>query len=133
VAEAINIDCHLEVRNGHRYIERITEIVPIRDRRYPSEIYTELSTDEKLKLDRIEYMHRITDRTLFTTVNLVEFRDGRYIFANMPSDATISKIERMLTADEKKSFYEELAIMKKMSEEYRFGKGGDDDGESAVS
>lgn len=123
VAETINIDCHMEVKDGHRYIERITEIIPIRDRRYPSEIYTELSVDEKLKLDRIEYMHRTTDRTLFTTVNLVEFRDGRYIFTNMPSKATLKKIEAMLDDHEVEAFYNELEVMKSLNEFYGDEKG----------
>ncbi len=128
VAETINIDCHMEVRDGHRYIERITEIIPIRDRRYPSEIYTELSIDEKLKMDQMEYMHRITDRTLFTTVNLVEFRDGRYVFVNMPSDETLKKIESMLNTDEKECFYEEIETMKRISKDYHFERGVLDNG-----
>ncbi len=128
VAETINIDCHMEVRDGHRYIERITEIIPIRDRRYPSEIYTELSIDERLKLDQMEYMHRITDRTLFTTVNLVEFRDGRYVFVNMPSDETLKKIESMLNNDEKECFYEEIETMKRISKEYHFERSVLDNG-----
>lgn len=128
VAETINIDCHMEVRNGRRYIERITEIIPIRDRRYPSEIYTELSIDEKLKLDQMEYMHRTTDRVLFTAVNIVEFRDGRYVFVNMPSDKTLQKLEGMLNIDERECFYEEIEAMKRISKEYHFERSVSDNG-----
>lgn len=128
VAETINIDCHMEVRDGHRYIERITEIIPIRDRRYPSEIHTELDIDEKLKLDHMEYMHRTTDRTLFTAVNLVEFHDGRYVFSNMPSEATLKKIEDMLSNDEIEEFYKELEFMKQLNEVYEYKRGDEESG-----
>lgn len=32
VADAVNIDCHLIEVNGNRYIERITEIIPNKDK-----------------------------------------------------------------------------------------------------
>lgn len=128
VADTINIDCHMEVRDGHRFIERITEIIPIRDRRYPSEICTEFSSDERLKLDQMEYMHRATDRTLFTTVNLVEYKDGKYVFTNMPSVATLKKIEAMLSSREIDAFYKELEFMKQLNDEYEYKKGDEEDG-----
>lgn len=35
IATSLNIDIHLERKRGHRFIGRVTEIIPIRDRSYP--------------------------------------------------------------------------------------------------
>jgi len=114
VANVINIDIHLEKdKYGNRYIERISEIIPIRDRRYPSEINTELSIDEKLKLDQMEYFRRTTDRELFTTVNIMEYRDGEYVYTHDISPELHDKIYKTLSVEEESSFIEELNAIKK--------------------
>lgn len=124
-AETINFNCHMEVKDGHRYIERITEIVPVRDRRYPSEINPELPTDLKFKLDGIEYMHRMTDRRLFECRNIVEYHDGRYKLVNMPGTESVKRIRMLLTEQESGQFTADINKMIELSENtIWYGEGG---------
>ena len=102
VARAINIDVHMENIRGHRFMSRITEIIPINDRRYPSELPANenLSLNDKLALDTIENQRRITDRALFTTKDLVVFENGRYVFKEYPSKELLDHIFNSLTEGE---------------------------------
>lgn len=53
IASSLNIDIHLERKRGKRFIGRVTEIIPIRDRRYPVDNLTEsgtISHEDLLKL-----------------------------------------------------------------------------------
>ena len=102
VARAINIDVHMENIRGHRFMSRITEIIPINDRRYPSElpVNENLSLNDKLALDTIENQRRITDRALFTTKDLVVFENGRYVFKEYPSKELLDHIFNSLTEGE---------------------------------
>lgn len=99
VARAINIDIHMEAIRGHRFCSRITEIIPINDRRYPSELPGNaiLPTSEKLMLDSIENHKRTTDRALFETRDLVVFENGKYVFKCMPSEELMQHIYNSLT------------------------------------
>ena len=106
----------MEVMNGHRYIERITEIIPIRDRRYPSELNPDLPVDLKLKIDQIEYMHRVTDRRLFETKNIIEYHNGKYKLVNMPSKETLQRINQLLTEKEAAEFAADIEKMIELSE-----------------
>lgn len=114
VARAINIDVHMEAVRGHRYCARITEIVPINDRRYPSELpeNESLSINDKLTIDTIEHQRRITDRSLFETRDLVVFEDGEYKFKTLPSDELMQHIFNSLTESEVEICRSELESLK---------------------
>lgn len=140
VAKIINFDFHMEKEGTHRFCQHLTEIVPIRDRRYPSEILrdkhngkivafsseesTTASTcfadghepqtyEEELALDTMEYQRRITDRTLYSTRDIVVFEDGKYKVKNLPTEFTLNKIRKNLTAEERVQFEEDLENLKK--------------------
>ena len=98
-SKVLMIDCHLVNIKGKRYIERITEIVPITDRDYPSD-----KQDTAFEENTLEYYKRTTDRELFTTVNLVEWRDGKFVLTNMPSENMIKDIKSRLTVEEEAEF-----------------------------
>lgn len=102
VARAVNIDIHMESIRGKRFCSRITEIIPINDRRYPSERPENegLSIEEKLKIDTLENQKRITDRALFETRDLVVFEEGRYVFKSLPSGELMEHIYNSLTEKE---------------------------------
>lgn len=79
VVDTIRIDVHLEKDiSGHRYIERITEIIPG------------------------EY----TANGQFQLRNLMEYRDGVYVQCEDFSEQTKKEIVRHLTKKEKEEFYE---------------------------
>lgn len=83
VASVINFDIHLrKEQDGRRYIERITECIPLtEDEQYPAEWKNAGSLEEKLErfMDAsAEYFRRSTDRKLFAYRNVIEFRNGKY-------------------------------------------------------
>ncbi|MCR5792016.1 MAG: Flp pilus assembly complex ATPase component TadA [Lachnospiraceae bacterium] len=78
VVEAINIDIHLRKdKSGHRYIERINEIVPI---------------DAKAG----EKPYKIS--------TLVAFEQGRYVWKEQLSDASVEEMLHFLSDEEKEQF-----------------------------
>ncbi len=107
VARAINIDFHMESVGGHRFCSRISEIIPIEDTRYPSELpeNMNLSLDEKIKLDTIENYRRKTDRAVYTSRDLVVYENGKYVFKSLPSKRLMEKIQMNLKSDEQKELF----------------------------
>ena len=114
VARAINIDIHMEQVRGHRFCSRITEIIPINDRRYPSEMpqNKDLTIEEKLQLDTIENQKRVTDRALFETRDLVVFENGKYVFKCLPSSDLMEHMFNSLTTGEVTKCINELESLK---------------------
>ena len=112
VARAINIDIHMEKVRGHRFCSRITEIIPINDRRYPSEHEEnkDKALSDKALLDSMESYKRVTDRQLFETKDLVVWEDGKYVFKSMPSEALMERIFTALPKDEIEKCKKEFVI-----------------------
>lgn len=132
IAESLNIDIHLTRKKGKRFIERVTEIIPITDRSYP---YDELSKkggadaveDADLKREDIinenEYRKRMTDRILFTSIDLVKFNEEkqRYELINLPTEHRMESIRENLNIEEEKEMEKEFSdivlLDKKQKEE----------------
>lgn len=73
VIDVIKVDCHLDYDVlGNRYIERITEIVPLDSVPYPDRNPNEPLEEYKVRLDK-EYYTRVTDRSTFTTRDVLVF------------------------------------------------------------
>lgn len=108
-AEILNIDIHLENQKGMRYMSRITEIIPTKATKYPTEVNKEATADD----DRREYYKRQTDRELFTCVNLVEFHDGEFVLKNLPSAKMQEDIRKRLSPEEEKLFVKDMEELKK--------------------
>ncbi len=94
VVKAINIDIHMENIGGHRYISRITEIVPAEDKDYPV----------KFLPAALEYFQRNTDRKAYKTVDIVGFENGKYILKNSFSKRASNRILMNLTEGEREEF-----------------------------
>jgi len=84
VVSVLDFDIHLAKDvDGHRYIERITEIIGMD----MDEPYQDLWKTEKDSLRSTmlfqsttqQYYERMTDRKSFSTRNIIEYRNGRYI------------------------------------------------------
>ena len=134
VADVVNIDCHLVNVKGNRHIERITEIIPIKDREYPSssmkETYCEgRKEDAELKalLDAPEYMRRVTDPELFEVKDILRwepvtdangkqlyneygFEIGKFILVNGFSEKMKEEIMTKLTKAEETEFLHDLEM-----------------------
>ena len=138
VADVVNIDCNLINVKGNRHIERITEIIPIKEREYPSSqvnSYTaNLKETAELKtfLDAPEYMRRVTDPELFTVQDLVRwepledsegkqvydengFEKGRFELVHEFSEQMKTEIMSKLTTAEEKEFLRDIDMCNKVS------------------
>lgn len=120
VVDVINFDIHLgKSVDGHRYIERITEIIP-------STIYSpyphdykdkkNLSQKEEAFLENMQtFFERMTDRKVFETRDIIRFENGRYRIVGSLSSHSINEISKNLDT-------EELALFENF---VRYRAGGD--------
>lgn len=106
VSEVVNFDIHMSKDiSGHRYIERITEIIPVESSDYP-EITSNNGTttlDGFFNVAR-EYFIRMTDRKIFKTNDIVVYDNGAYRACNPPSNVQINSIIKNLTNEEQTEF-----------------------------
>ena len=87
VVQVLNFDIHLTKDfRGKRYVERITECIPIEEKNE----YTFDHRNEKTlegKFDKFfdnatHYFEKITDRQLYIHRNILEYVDGEYVVTN---------------------------------------------------
>ncbi len=87
VVQVLNFDIHLTKDfRGKRYVERITECIPIEEKNEYTFDHRKEKTLEG-KFDKFfdnatHYFEKITDRKLFTYRNILEYVDGEYIITN---------------------------------------------------
>ena len=106
VADVVNFDIHLTKDiSGHRYIERITEIIPVEIDDYPEIPSTDGENDinQFLSITR-EFYRRMTDRKIFVTKDIVIYDNGAYKAVSKPSTAQISEIMKNLNDEERSEF-----------------------------
>lgn len=118
VASVVRFDIHRVNVKGHRYIQRITEIIPVMDRRYPGDIDSSITDlTHKTLINQNEYYKRMTDRQLYEARDIIVFdeRLNRYVFNAVPTDRTIAEIKSHLTWDEEVLFDKDLEMMKTYS------------------
>lgn len=103
VVQVLNFDIHLTKDfKGKRYVERITECIPIEEKNE----YTFDHRNEKTlegKFDKFfdnatRYFEKVTDRQLYTYRNILEYVDGEYIITNPISEENLK--EMRLNMDE---------------------------------
>ncbi|MED4400328.1 ATPase, T2SS/T4P/T4SS family [Metabacillus fastidiosus] len=105
VVSVINFDIHLKKdTNGHRYVERVTECIPLLDDEdYPMNWDKAGSSDDQMKAfmeTMTEYFRRQTDRKVFRSQNIIEYKDGRYVAVNPISNPQMKEmIERLSETD----------------------------------
>ncbi len=113
VVQVINFDIHL-VRgvDGTRYIERITECIPLEPTfHYNNDYRKEKSLEGKLDKfmdNAVEYFEHVTKTSNYTYKNIVEFRDGEYVFANPLSETNIKAMRSNMSPEDVKEFDEFL-------------------------
>lgn len=106
-AKILNIDLHMENKKGHRYLERITEIVALTNVKYPSDRKAAATHEE----DEKEYWKRQTDRELFECRDLVRFENGEFVLINLPSESMMNDIKSRLTTAEEKEFMADMNMI----------------------
>lgn len=109
VAEVVNFDIHLYKNiSGHRYIERITEIIPVLEESDYPEIYKDAKNPEEMMrgfADTVkEYFTRMTDRKTFETKDIIVWENGEYKAVNPISKKSFDEMCSHLNDQEKVEF-----------------------------
>ena len=109
VVQVLNFDIH-QVKDfrGKRYIERITECIPVESKNE----YTYDHRNEKTlegKFDKFfdnatRYFEKVTDRQLYTYRNIMEYVDGEYVITNPISDENIRQMRENMDETDLESF-----------------------------
>lgn len=112
VVNVLEFDIHLRQNyDGTRYIERITECIPVdhSEAAMTIPISDDLSKEDKMGL-MIEaattYFRQQTQRQQFIERNIIEFHEGQYVPAHPISDERIEAIRAQLNEQEKEAFNE---------------------------
>ena len=97
VVQVLNFDIHLKKDfRGRRYIERVTECIPIKDTsEYNYDYRTEKNMDDKwVKFfdNATTYFSKVTEQKLYVYQNVLEYIDGEYQLTNKISDQNISEM-----------------------------------------
>ena len=94
VVQVLNFDIHLvKDFRGRRYIERITECIPIEEKNEYTYNHRKEKTMEG-KFDKFfdnatHYFEKVTDRQLYTYRNILEYVDDEYIITNPITDENL--------------------------------------------
>ena len=97
VVSVLNFDIHLvKDFRGRRYIERITECIPVEERNEYTFDYRKEKTLEG-KLDKFmdnatNFFTKTTNRELYKYRNVLEYHDGTYVLTNPISDHNIKEM-----------------------------------------
>lgn len=109
VVQVINFDIHLKKGiDGTRYIERITECVPLEQKFSYNNDYRKVKEVDK-KLDKfmdnaVEFFQHMTQSQNYTYRNVVEFVDGKYVFTNPITENNISAMRDNMSPEDIKDF-----------------------------
>ena len=115
VVQVINFDIHLKrAVDGTRYIERITECIPLEQTYTYNNDYRK-TKDTNQKLDKfmdnaVEYFQHMTQAQNYTYRNIVEFVDGKYVFTNPISEENIKAMRDSMSQEDIKAFDEFLDL-----------------------
>ena len=115
VVQVINFDIHLKRGvDGTRYIERITECIPLEQTYSYNNDYRK-AKDINQKLDKfmdnaVEYFQHVTQANNYTYRNIVEYHDGTYVFTNPISEENIRAMRENMSQEDIKAFDEFLDL-----------------------
>ena len=103
VVQVLNFDIHLSKDfRGKRYIERVTECIPVkRVDEYTNDYRNEKTLEGKFDYffdNATQYFRKITDAKLFEYRNILEYIDGEYVITNSITPENIK--EMRLNMDE---------------------------------
>ena len=97
VVQVLNFDIHLvKDFRGRRYIERVTECIPVEEKNEYTYDHRKEKTIEG-KLDKFMdnatiYFSKTTNKELYKYVNIMEYHDGSYILTNPISEHNIREM-----------------------------------------
>ena len=94
VVQVLNFDIHLQKDfRGRRYIERVTECIPVKDSTTYDHDYKGTRTMdgkvEKFFQNATTYFSKVTEQNLYRYQNVLEYIDGEYQITNKISDENL--------------------------------------------
>ena len=97
VVQVLNFDIHLiKDFRGRRYIERVTECIPVEDTTtYDHDYKSEKTMDgkvEKFFQNATTYFSKSTEQKLYTYQNIMEYVDGEYVMTNKITDKNLQEM-----------------------------------------
>ena len=109
VVQVLNFDIHLvKDFRGRRYIERVTECVPVEEKNEYTYDHRKEKTIEG-KLDKFMdnatvYFTKTTNRELYKYINIMEYHDGSYVLTNPISETNIKEMRNNMDDSDKEDF-----------------------------
>ena len=109
VIQVLNFDIHLiKDFRGRRYIERITECIPVESKNeYTFDHRKEKTLEGKLDkfMDNATYYFtKITDRETYKYVNIMEYIDDAYVMTNKISDTNLIEMRNNMDDSDIEAF-----------------------------
>ncbi|MDO4282028.1 MAG: pilus assembly protein CpaF [Clostridia bacterium] len=109
VVQVINFDIHLKKGiDGTRYIERITECIPLEQKYSYNNDYRKVKDmDKKMDMfmdNAVEFFEHMTRSQNYTYRNVVEYIDGKYVFTNPITENNISAMRDNMSPEDIKDF-----------------------------
>lgn len=109
VVQVINFDIHLKRGvDGTRYIERITECVPVEQKfEYNNDYRKEKTLEQKLNKfmdNSVEYFRHMTQNNNYTYHNVVEWHDGEYVFTHPITEENIKAMRENMSPEDMRAF-----------------------------
>ncbi len=97
VVQVLNFDIHLvKDFRGRRYIERVTECIPVEQKNeYTFDFRKEKTLEgkfEKFFDNATHYFTQVTNKQLYTYRNILEYHDGEYVVTNKITDHNIQEM-----------------------------------------
>mgnify|MGYP005790610891 FL=1 len=109
VIQVLNFDIHLTKDfRGKRYVERITECIPVEEKNEYTFDHRKEKTLEG-KFDKFfdnatHYFSNITDRKLYTYRNILEYVDGEYIITNPITENNLKEMRLNMDESDAEAF-----------------------------
>ena len=97
VVQVLNFDIHLQKDfRGRRYIERVTECIPIDDKKtYDYDYNSEKTMNGKVQKffeNATTYFSKVTEQNLYRYQNVLEYVDGEYQITNKITDKNLAEM-----------------------------------------
>ena len=113
VVQVLNFDIHLvKDFRGRRYIERVTECIPLESKNeYTFDYRKEKTLEGKINKffdNATKYFTKITNNDLYAYRNIMEYVDGKYVITNPISDENIAAMRINMSEEDLAEFDEFL-------------------------
>ena len=109
VVQVLNFDIHLQKDfRGRRYIERVTECIPVVDQTtYDHDYKGEKTMDGKVQKffeNATTYFSKITEQNLYRYQNILEYVDGEYQITNKITDKNLAEMRSNMDESDLEEF-----------------------------